>query len=217
MQPFTAFTGLVVPIDRPSVDTDAILPKQFMKSIERTGFGAYLFDGWRFLDPGEVGATVESRRPNPAFVLNQPRYANATILLGRDNFGCGSSREHAPWALADFGIRALIAASFADIFRTNCLKNGLLPIILPKPVVDKLFDVVARTPGYALHIDLNTQTIREAGGVATSFHLDATEREHLLGGHDEIKLTMMDSVAIADYEARRRQTEPWLFEAAALS
>ena len=217
MQPFTTFTGLVVPIDRPNVDTDAILPKQFMKSIERTGFGAYLFDDWRFLDSGEVGATVESRHPNSAFVLNQPRYAGATILLARENFGCGSSREHAPWALADFGIRVLIAPSFADIFRTNCLKNGLLPIVLPKPVIDEFFDAVASTPGYALEIDLITQTIRDASGVATSFPFDAIERERLLGGQDEIKLTLMGSSAIADYEIRRRQTEPWLFDASALS
>lgn len=214
MQPFTPFTGLVVPLDRPNVDTDAILPKQFMKSIERTGFGAYLFDAWRFLDPGEIGVDPATRRPNPSFVLNEPRYRGATILLCRENFGCGSSREHAPWALGDFGFRTLIAPSFADIFRTNCLKNGLLPLVLPPRVVDDLFDSVAQTPGYALRVDLAAQTIETPDGLILSFAIDGTERERLLGGMDEINLTLIDNAAIDAYEMRRRQGEPWLFDTA---
>ena len=211
MQPFRVHTGIVAPLDRANVDTDAIIPKQFLKSIRRSGFGPNLFDAWRFLDPGEPGQDPASRRPNPDFVLNQPRYRGASILLARRNFGCGSSREHAPWALADYGFRALIAPSFADIFFDNCFKNGLLPIVLPDAAVDRLFADVAAFPGYALTIDLDAQTVRNAdGSAAYRFDVDPFRKECLLNGWDDIGLTLRHADAIREFEARHLAEQPWL-------
>ncbi|MCX7898033.1 MAG: 3-isopropylmalate dehydratase small subunit [Rhodocyclaceae bacterium] len=211
MRPFTTHEGLVAPLDRANVDTDAIIPKQFLKSIKRTGFGPYLFDEWRYLDHGEPGMDCARRPKNPAFVLNQPRYEGATILLARENFGCGSSREHAPWALADYGFRALIAPSFADIFYNNCFKNGLLPIVLPAAAVDDLFRQVEATPGYRLVIDLPTQTVRRPDGLVLAFEIDAFRKECLLNGWDEIGLTLRHADEIRAFEARHREAYPWLF------
>ncbi|MDZ5460539.1 3-isopropylmalate dehydratase small subunit [Azohydromonas lata] len=211
MQPFTELTALVVALDRANVDTDAIIPKQFMKSIRRTGFGDNLFDEWRYLDHGEPGQDVSKRPRNPDFPLNQPRYAGAQILLTRENFGCGSSREHAPWALRDFGIRALIAPSFADIFHGNCFKNGMLPIVLEADVVDRLFRLVDATPGLQLHIDLPSQTVTPAGGAPIPFTIDPGRKHRLLHGLDDIALTLQRTDRIRAYEASRRLTEPWLF------
>ena len=189
MQAFTIHTGLVAPMDRENVDTDAIIPKQFLKSIKRTGFGPNLFDEWRYLDVGQPGMDPASRQPNPDFVLNQPRYQGASVLLARDNFGCGSSREHAPWAIAQYGFRALIAPSFADIFFNNCFKNALLPIVLPAAVVDGLFQEVLATPGYQLTIDLEAQQIRKPDGSAIAFDVQPFRKYCLLGGLDDIGLT----------------------------
>jgi 3-isopropylmalate/(R)-2-methylmalate dehydratase small subunit len=211
MEAFTTLDGLVVPIDRANVDTDAIIPKQFMKSIRRTGFGPNLFDEWRYLDHGEPGQDTGKRRPNPAFALNLPRYQGASVLLARENFGCGSSREHAPWALHDFGIKALIAPSFADIFYGNCLKNGMLPIVLDAGVVDKLFDAISRRPGYRLRIDLPAQAIVLPEGNALKFDIDASRKSRLLNGLDDIGLTLERAEAIHAYENLRRLQEPWLF------
>jgi 3-isopropylmalate/(R)-2-methylmalate dehydratase small subunit len=211
MQAFTRLEGRVLPIDRANVDTDAIIPKQFMKSVRRTGFGPYLFDEWRYLDHGEPGQDCSRRPLNPQCVLNEPRYQGARILLARSNFGCGSSREHAPWALSDWGIRALIAPSFADIFLGNCFKNGLLAIELDEPVVDALFQSTFATVGYSLNVDLDTQTITRPDGPAISFQVDAHRRRCLLEGLDEIALTLAQDPAIDAYEQRRRQLEPWLF------
>ena len=211
MDKFTVLNGLVAPLDRANVDTDAIIPKQFLKSIKKTGFGENLFDAWRFLDPGEPGRDLASRRPNPEFVLNQPRYRDASILLARRNFGCGSSREHAPWALCDYGFRALIAPSFADIFFNNCFKNGLLPIVLPDAAVDRLFADVAAFPGYALTIDLDAQTVRNAdGSAAYRFDVDPFRKECLLNGWDDIGLTLRHADAIREFEARHLAEQPWL-------
>lgn len=211
MQPFTAIDGIVAPLDRPNVDTDAIIPKQFLKSIKRSGFGPNLFDEWRYLDHGEPGMD-NSRRPlNPDFVLNQARYRGAQILLARDNFGCGSSREHAPWALADFGFRALIAPSFADIFYNNCFKNGLLPIVLSQDAVANLFDEAAHTPGYRLAIDLAAQTVTTPSGRVHTFDVDAFRKHCLLNGLDDIGLTLQYMDDIKRYETRRKQDAPWLF------
>ena len=190
MQAFTTHTGLVAPMDRENVDTDAIIPKQFLKSIKRTGFGPNLFDEWRYLDVGQPGMDPASRQPNPDFVLNQPRYQGASVLLARDNFGCGSSREHAPWAIAQYGFRALIAPSFADIFFNNCFKNALLPIVLPAAVVDGLFQEVLATPGYQLTIDLEAQQIRKPDGSAIAFDVQPFRKYCLLGGLDDIGLTL---------------------------
>ncbi|HEU0201925.1 MAG TPA: 3-isopropylmalate dehydratase small subunit [Burkholderiaceae bacterium] len=212
MELFTRLDGLVVPLDRANVDTDAIIPKQFMKSIRRTGFGPNLFDEWRYLDHGEPGQDVSKRPLDPDFALNQPRYAGAQILLTRENFGCGSSREHAPWALHDYGIRALIAPSFADIFFGNCFKNGMLPIVLPAETVDALFSAVRATPGYRLTIDLSTQTITRPDGVTIRFNVDPFRKHCLLEGLDDIALTLARADKIRAYEARRRVQEPWLFE-----
>ncbi|HEX7045511.1 MAG TPA: 3-isopropylmalate dehydratase small subunit [Burkholderiales bacterium] len=211
MQKFETLTGLVAPIDRPNVDTDAIIPKQYLKSIKRTGFGPNLFDDWRYLDPGEPGMDHGKRRLNPDFVLNQPRYRGAQILLVRDNFGCGSSREHAPWALLDYGIRALIGPSYADIFYGNSLKNGLLPIVLASDAVDRLFEETRATPGYTLTVDLPAQTVTTPDGAAFRFEIDAFRKRCLLQGLDEIGLTLEHADAIRAYEARRRQEAPWLF------
>ena len=211
MQPFTRLEALVAPLDRANVDTDAIIPKQFMKSVNRTGFGANLFDEWRYLDHGEPGQDISSRQPNPDFPLNQARFADARILLTRDNFGCGSSREHAVWALSDFGIRALIAPSFADIFYGNCFKNGLLPIRLDERIVQDLFDLVARPSGLRLEIDLEAQTIRPAGGDAIPFGIEPERKRRLLEGLDDVALTLGQADRIRDYERVRRAREPWLF------
>ena len=210
MEPFRIHSGLVAPMDRENVDTDAIIPKQFLKSIKKSGFGPNLFDAWRYLDPGEPGQDPSSRRPNPDFVLNQPRYRGASILLARKNFGCGSSREHAPWALQQFGFRALIAPSYADIFFNNCFKNGLLPIVLPEHKVAKLFDDVAAFVGYRLTIDLERQVVVTAGGDEIAFDVEPFRKYCLLGGYDDIALTLRHADAIRDFEAERLLKQPWL-------
>jgi 3-isopropylmalate/(R)-2-methylmalate dehydratase small subunit len=212
MQPFTIHDGLVAPLDRANVDTDAIIPKQFLKSIQRSGFGPALFDAWRYRDVGEPGMDHSKRPLNPDFVLNQPRYRGASILLARKNFGCGSSREHAPWALEDYGFRALIAPSFADIFFSNCYKNGLLPIVLAEQDVDRLFHDVAAFPGFRLVIDLPAQQVRYAdGSKAMPFAIDAFRKYCLVNGLDEIGLTLRHADEIREFEARRRTEQPWLF------
>ena len=211
MEKFQKITGLVVPLDRANVDTDAIIPKQYLKSIKRTGFGPNLFDDWRYLDPGEPGMDHGRRRINPDFVLNQARYQGASILLARDNFGCGSSREHAPWALLDYGIRVVIAPSFADIFYSNCLKNGLLPITLKPEEVDHLFAETLASPSYRLDVDLAAQTVTTPGGEVYTFDIDAFRKHCLLNGLDEIGLTLQHVDEIRAYEARRRKEAPWLF------
>ncbi len=210
MQKFTIHKGLVAPLDRENVDTDAIIPKQFLKSIKKTGFGPNLFDEWRYLDHGEPGMDPASRKPNPDFVLNQPRYQGASILLARKNFGCGSSREHAPWALEQYGFRALIAPSFADIFFNNCFKNGLLPIVLPEGIVDRLFDEVAAFPGYELTIDLPRQVVVRPQGEEIPFEVNAFRKYCLLNGLDDIGITLRHADKIREYEARRLATKPWL-------
>jgi len=210
MRAFQLHKGLVAPMDRDNVDTDAIIPKQFLKSIRKTGFGPNLFDEWRYLDKGEPGQDPASRKPNPDFVLNQPRYAGASILLARQNFGCGSSREHAPWAIEQFGFRALIAPSFADIFFNNCFKNGLLPIVLPEATVARLFDEVAAFPGYELTIDLERQVIVKAQGEEIPFDVQPFRKYCLLNGLDDIGLTLRHKDKIAAYESQRLATKPWL-------
>ncbi len=211
MQAFTTFNGLVAPLDRANVDTDAIIPKQFLKSIHRTGFGPNLFDDWRYLDAGGLDVDNATRRINPDFLLNQPRYAGAEILLARENFGCGSSREHAVWALSDAGFRVVLAPSFADIFFNNCFKNGVLPIVLPAAVMDRLFAATLATPGYRLTVDLEAQTITTPSGETISFEVDAFRRHCLLNGLDDIGLTLQRAERIRAYEARRHQEAPWLF------
>lgn len=211
MDKFEQLNGLVAPIDRPNVDTDAIIPKQYLKSVKRAGFGPNLFDDWRYLDPGEPGMDHRQRRLNPDFVLNKPRYAGAQILLARENFGCGSSREHAVWALTDFGIRAVIAPSFADIFFNNSLKNGLLPIRLRESVVDRLFDELDAEEGYRLEIDLGQQTVTTPSGEKLRFEIDEFRKHCLLNGLDDIGLTLQHADEIRAYEARRRTEAPWLF------
>ncbi|ROR32841.1 3-isopropylmalate dehydratase small subunit [Inmirania thermothiophila] len=213
MEKFTVHEGIVAPLDRANVDTDAIIPKQFLKSIQRTGFGPYLFDEWRYLDRGEPGMDCTKRPRNPDFVLNQPRYQGATILLARRNFGCGSSREHAPWALVDYGFRAIIAPSFADIFYNNCFKNGLLPVVLPEETVDRLFREVEATEGYRLTVDLVRERVVTPAGEEIPFTVDVHRRHCLLEGLDEIGLTLQHADEIRAYEARRRVEAPWLFEA----
>jgi 3-isopropylmalate/(R)-2-methylmalate dehydratase small subunit len=212
MQAFTVLNGLVVPLDRSNVDTDAIIPKQYLKSVKRTGFGPNMFDDWRYLEPGEPGMDHSKRTPNPDFVVNQPRYAGAEILLARDNFGCGSSREHAVWALTDYGIRAVIAPSFADIFFNNSFKNGLLPIALDESIVDQLFQEVELQEGYRLVIDLEAQTLTTPSGQEVSFEVDAFRKYCLLNGLDDIGLTLKHADDIHAYEARRKQESPWLFQ-----
>ncbi|MGC4366218.1 3-isopropylmalate dehydratase small subunit [Hydrogenophaga sp. R2] len=210
MRAFQLHKGLVAPMDRDNVDTDAIIPKQFLKSIRKTGFGPNLFDEWRYLDKGEPGQDPASRKPNPDFVLNQPRYAGASILLARQNFGCGSSREHAPWAIEQYGFRALIAPSFADIFFNNCFKNGLLPIVLPEATVARLFDEVAAFPGYELTIDLERQVIVKPQGEEIPFDVQPFRKYCLLNGLDDIGLTLRHKDKIAAYESQRLATKPWL-------
>lgn len=211
MKAFRIHQGLVAPLDRANVDTDMIIPKQFLKSIKRTGFGKNLFDELRYLDEGQPDQDCSSRPINPDFVLNQPRYQGASILLARENFGCGSSREHAPWALDDYGFRAVIAPSFADIFFNNCFKNGLLPIILPAEQVDYLFRAVEAEPGYQIVIDLEQQQVQLADGQAFAFEVDGFRRHCLLNGLDEIGLTLEHEDDIRAYEAKRREQAPWLF------
>jgi len=211
MQPFTTLDGLVVPIDRANVNTDAIIPKQFMKSISRTGYGVNLFDEWRYFDHGEPGQDIATRQPRPDFPLNHPRYAGAKILLTRDNFGCGSSREHAVWALLDYGIRAVISPSFADIFYGNCFKNGILPVVLDAQVVHTMFDQVEALPGFQLQIDLEGQTVQARGQSPIRFDIDAERKRRLLAGFDDVALTLEQSTQIRAYETGRRAMEPWLF------
>ena len=212
MEPFRVVTGLVAPLDRANVDTDAIIPKQFLKSIKRSGFGVNLFDAWRYLDPGEPGMDASTRQPNPDFVLNAPRYRGAKILLARRNFGCGSSREHAPWALADYGFRAIIAPSFADIFFNNCFKNGLLPIVLGEGEVDRLFHDAFAFPGFELTIDLGVQTVATTDAAATfRFDVDPFRKHCLLNGLDDIGLTLQHADEIRAFEERRKHDKPWLF------
>jgi len=208
---FEKFSGLVVPLDRSNVDTDAIIPKQFLKSIKRTGFGPNLFDEWRYLDHGEPGQDCAARPVNPEFVLNESRYQGAEILLARENFGCGSSREHAPWALLDFGIRVVLAPSFADIFFNNSFKNGLLPIVLDADRVDALFETVAAHSGFRLTIDLEHQTVAGPDGSEFGFEVEPFRKHCLLEGLDEIGLTLQRRNEIRGYEQRRRREAPWLF------
>jgi len=210
MQAFTVHKGLVAPMDRANVDTDAIIPKQFLKSIARTGFGPNLFDEWRYLDKGEPGQDPASRKPNPDFVLNQPRYAGASVLLARRNFGCGSSREHAPWALDQYGFRAIIAPSYADIFFNNCFKNGLLPLVLPEDVVSRLFDEVAAFPGYQLTVDLQRQVVVKPDGSELPFEVQAFRKYCLVNGFDDIGLTLRHADKIKAFEAERIAKMPWL-------
>lgn len=211
MDRFTTLEGLVAPLDRANVDTDAIIPKQFLKSIKRSGFGPNLFDEWRYMDHGEPGMDNSARPLNPNFVLNAPRYQGAQILLCRDNFGCGSSREHAPWAIADYGFRVLIGTSFADIFFNNSFKNGLLPIKLPAAQIDALFDQVQATPGYKLRIDLEAQTITRPDGTVIAFEVDPFRKYCLQNGFDDIGLTLRHADKIREFEAQRRAQQPWLF------
>ena len=210
MQKFGTMKGLVAPMDRENVDTDAIIPKQFLKSIRKTGFGQNLFDEWRYLDAGYPGQDPTSRQPNPDFVLNQARYQGASILLARKNFGCGSSREHAPWALDQFGFRAIIAPSYADIFFNNSFKNGLLPIVLPDAQVAALFDELAAFPGYSLTIDLERQRIVKPDGQELPFEVQAFRKYCLLNGFDDIGLTLRHADKIRSFEAQRLTQKPWL-------
>jgi 3-isopropylmalate/(R)-2-methylmalate dehydratase small subunit len=211
MEPFRVLTGIVAPLDRANVDTDAIIPKQFLKSIKRSGFGPNLFDAWRYLDRGEPGVDNAARPRNPDFVLNDPRYRDAQILLARRNFGCGSSREHAPWALLDYGFRALIAPSFADIFYNNCFKNGLLPIVLTTHEVDRLFADTAAFPGFRLTIDLDAQTVAAPDGSFTfGFEIEPFRKHCLMNGLDDIGLTLTHADEIRAFEARRLAAQPWL-------
>jgi 3-isopropylmalate/(R)-2-methylmalate dehydratase small subunit len=211
MEKFTTMEALVAPLDRANVDTDAIIPKQFLKTIKRSGFGPNLFDEWRYLDHGEPGRDNSKRALNPNFVLNQERYRGAQLLLARENFGCGSSREHAPWALLDYGFRALIATSFADIFFNNCFKNGILAIVLDASSVDHLFAEVTATPGYRLRIDLAAQTVTTPAGGVLRFDIDPTRKNNLLHGLDEIGLTLQHADAIHAFEEKHRHVQPWLF------
>jgi 3-isopropylmalate/(R)-2-methylmalate dehydratase small subunit len=211
MKPFTQLTGIVCPLDRANVDTDAIIPKQFLKSIKRSGFGPYLFDEWRYEDVGEPGMDCTHRPRRPDFVLNQSRYQGAQILLARDNFGCGSSREHAPWAIEDYGFRAVVAPSFADIFFGNCYKNGVLPIILPATTVDRLFRECAASEGYRLAIDLEKQTVTTPGGESFAFDITPHRKHCLLNGLDEIGRTLQHADEIRAFEAKHRNAQPWLF------
>ena len=212
MEKFTVLNGIVAPLDRANVDTDQIIPKQYLKSIKRTGFGPNLFDAWRYLDHGEPGAD-HSRRPlNPDFALNQPRYQGASILLARKNFGCGSSREHAPWALLEYGFRCVIAPSYADIFFNNCYKNGLLPVVLPEAAIDRLFHECAAFPGFRLAVDLAAQTVATADGEPVArFEVEAFRKHCLLNGFDDIGLTLRHADKIRAFEARRQAQFPWYF------
>jgi 3-isopropylmalate/(R)-2-methylmalate dehydratase small subunit len=211
MKPFNTFTGLVLPLDRSNVDTDAIIPKQYLKSIKRSGFGINLFDDWRYLDPGNPGDDHEKRRINPDFVLNQKRYKGASILITKKNFGCGSSREHAVWSLMDYGFRAVIAPSYADIFYSNSLKNGFLPIVFAENRIDDLFAQAAALEGFALTINLEDQTVRTPAEENMIFEIDSGHKERLLKGLDEIAVTLTCSDNIRTYEKKRASEAPWLF------
>jgi 3-isopropylmalate/(R)-2-methylmalate dehydratase small subunit len=212
MKKFTVHQGIAAPMDRANVDTDMIIPKQFLKSIKRSGFGPNLFDELRYLDEGKPDADNSGRPLNPDFVLNQPRYQGASVLLARENFGCGSSREHAPWALEDFGFRAIIAPSYADIFFNNCFKNGLLPIILDEAIVDQLFKEVAEQEGYQLTVDLENQKVIKPSGEEIAFEVDPFRKHCLINGLDDIGLTLQDADDIRAYEEKRRASQPWLFD-----
>ncbi len=211
MQKFINFTGVVAPLDRANVDTDAIIPKQFLKSVKRSGFGPYLFDEWRYLDQGEPDMDCCKRPLNPDFVLNDERYRNAQVLLARDNFGCGSSREHAPWALADFGFRVIVAPSFADIFFNNSFKNGILPIKLDDAVVDRLFQLASAEQPLEMEVDLEAQELRPVGGEVIPFEVDEFRKHCLLEGLDDIGLTLQHSDEIKAFEQQRREQAPWIF------
>ncbi|QHS09599.1 3-isopropylmalate dehydratase small subunit [Sinimarinibacterium sp. NLF-5-8] len=211
MRAFTVVSAKVAPLDRPNVDTDAIIPKQYLKSIRRSGFGPFLFDDWRYLDPGTLDIDPATRRINPDFELNKPEHHGAQILVSRDNFGCGSSREHAVWALDDYGFRAVIAPSFADIFFSNCFKNGVLPVTLDSDQVQAVFDVVNADSNAQITIDLPAQQVRLPDGRAFAFEINAHHKHNMINGLDEIGLTLQKSEAIQAYEAKRRQTAPWLF------
>ncbi|GBL32579.1 3-isopropylmalate dehydratase small subunit [Methylophilaceae bacterium] len=210
MKPFVTHTGILAPLDRANVDTDAIIPKQFLKSIKKTGFGPHLFDEWRYLDHGEPGMDLTQRVKNPDFVLNQDRYEKATILIARENFGCGSSREHAPWAIEDFGFRVILATSFADIFFSNCFKNGLLPVVLSGEIIDRLFDSTYANKGYALTIDLENQSIVLPSNEKISFQVDTFRKHCLINGLDDIGLTMQHSETIKAFEKTYYQKNSWL-------
>jgi len=213
MEKFVKLNGLVAPLDRANVDTDMIIPKQFLKSIKRTGFGPNLFDAWRYLDQGQPGQDNSSRPINPDFVLNLPRYRGAEILLTRKNLGCGSSREHAPWALVDYGFRCVIAPSFADIFFNNSFKNGLLPIVLDEPTVDNLFTEVESSEAYSLNVDLTQKTITTPSGAIIEFEVYEYRQYCLLNGLDDIGITLQDAAAIKSFEDKRKQQLPWMFDA----
>jgi 3-isopropylmalate/(R)-2-methylmalate dehydratase small subunit len=211
MKAFTQLNGLACPLDRANVDTDAIIPKQFLKSIKRSGFGPYLFDEWRYTNYGEPGMDCSTRPLNPGFVLNQSRYRGAQVLLARDNFGCGSSREHAPWAIEDYGFRVIIAPSFADIFFSNCYKNGILPIVAPANIVDQLFNECAATEGYRLDVDLETQTVKLPSGQSFGFDITPHRKHCLFNGLDEIGLTLQHADEIKAFETKHKASQPWLF------
>jgi 3-isopropylmalate/(R)-2-methylmalate dehydratase small subunit len=211
MKAFKQVNGLVCPLDRANVDTDAIIPKQFLKSIKRSGFGPYLFDEWRYTDQGEPGMDCTNRPLRKDFVLNQPRYQGAQVLLARDNFGCGSSREHAPWAIEDYGFQVVIAPSFADIFFGNCYKNGILPMVLPDAAIDKLFAECATTEGYRLAVDLETQKVTTPSGESFTFEITPHRKHCLLNGLDEIGLTLQHADEISAFEAKHKAAQPWLF------
>jgi len=212
MDAFTKLDGIVLPLDRANVDTDAIIPKQFLKSIKRSGFGVNLFDDWRYLDTGEPGMDNSTRPVNEDFILNKPRYQGAQVLLARENFGCGSSREHAPWALLDYGFRVVIAPSYADIFFNNCFKNGILPIVLDEAIVGSLFQEVEASEGYKLSVDLESQTVTTPSGKAINFDVDTFRKHCLINGLDDIGLTLQHTNDIKAYEEKWQQTAPWLFK-----
>lgn len=211
MKAFTKLNGLACPLDRANVDTDAIIPKQFLKSIKRSGFGPYLFDEWRYTNYGEPGMDCSTRPINKDFILNQPRYQGAQVLLARDNFGCGSSREHAPWAIEDYGFRVIIAPSYADIFFNNCFKNGILPIVASAEIVDQLFKECEATEGYSLQVDLPTQTVTMPSGKSFKFEVNETSKHNLLNGLDEIGLTLLHADKIKAFESKHKAAQPWLF------
>ena len=211
MEPFIRHEGVVLPLDRVNVDTDAIIPKQYLQSTARSGYGPFLFDSWRYLDPGHLGMDTSQRRLNPDFIMNEPRYAGASILLARNNFGCGSSREHAVWALQEYGFRCIIAPSFADIFHSNCGKNGVLAVSLGDDTIERLFREVEASPGYRLQVDLQTQSITRPSGEVILFEIDPALKQRLLHGLDDIGLTLEHSDAIRAYEQRRAAEAPWLF------
>ena len=211
MRPFTELNALAAPLERHNVDTDAIIPKQFLKSVDRVGLGKFLFDAWRYADPGELGMDCAARPKNPDFVLNQTRYEGAEILLVGENFGCGSSREHAPWALLDYGFRCVIGSSFADIFYNNCVKNGILPVVLPAEEMRALFAAVESAPGYRLHVNLAEQVVTLADGRRLGFEIEPSIKRNLLEGLDEIEQTLGQAEQIKHYERHRAEQEPWLF------